>query len=205
MSAPWSFFNQYMVGGANDFDGSNAVVVSYDESGDGNGAVWLLSEDGVTGLWEQIGYLQSSESEQFGWGAAIRGDTLVVGAPSSSGYLELTSMFDTMWVGRGRAVVIMKDASGVWTEQAVLSPSVADSNAGFGSAIAIAGERVVRNVILAVNVLQCTPHILPLYGQIANASLQLGKIQSFTLDQSRTFRAAVHSCTTASPLPQGLE
>mmetsp|Transcript_24030 Transcript_24030/g.43233 ORF Transcript_24030/g.43233 Transcript_24030/m.43233 type:complete len:897 (-) Transcript_24030:254-2944(-) len=133
-----NFSEQQMYGGSSDFDGDTAVVVSYDLdfSAFGAGAVWILgmNEDGI---WEQTSALQTSVSEQFGWGCSISGDTIVISAPGSGGQISIDSMLNTFWFGRGRAVVMAKDNIGSWYQQASLSPEVADWNAGFGISVDI--------------------------------------------------------------------
>ena len=144
VSAPVSFLalsSQQMYGGTSDFDGNHAVVVAYEEGSlYGAGAVWVLGKD-AGGTWEQVGSFQSDTTEQFGWDIAIRGSTLVIGAPGYEGTSTITtSMLDVLWVGKGRVYVMAKDGDGSWYRQAILSPSVADWNANFGKSVDVAGE-----------------------------------------------------------------
>mmetsp|Transcript_11658 Transcript_11658/g.24993 ORF Transcript_11658/g.24993 Transcript_11658/m.24993 type:complete len:894 (-) Transcript_11658:370-3051(-) len=133
-----NFSDQQMYGGSSDFDGDTAVVVSYDQdfSFIGAGAVWILGMN-EGGIWKQTAVLQTSVTEQFGWGSSISGDTIVIGAPGSGGQLSIDSVLNTFWLGRGRAVVMAKNNIGSWYQQASLSPEVADWNAGFGISVDI--------------------------------------------------------------------
>lgn len=66
------------------------------------------------------------ERAQFGWSVAISGDTVVGGAPNSS--------------GPGAAYVFFRTGSG-WSQQQKLSPDVART--GFGKSVAISGDTLV--------------------------------------------------------------
>ena len=125
-------------GGASALDGDSAVVVSYNENGTA-GAVWALGR--TDGTWEQTAVVQTTAADQLGWGVAVRGDTFVVGAPGATAGREVGLIEGWMWAGRGEAVVVARDGpSSPWRQQAVLSPTVADDTADFGTSVAIAGE-----------------------------------------------------------------
>jgi hypothetical protein len=126
-----------MVGGISDFDGGNAVIVSHGD--DGIGAVWALSKNTFNGSWEQTAF-QTDEGDHFGWDVALRGDTIVVGAPAYDGSdnYDWIDYFYTWTSGRGAVFVMTRGgASGSWTRTATLLPSVADDDAGFGASVAI--------------------------------------------------------------------
>lgn len=66
---------------------------------------------------------------QFGYAAAMSGDTVVIGAP-------------TDFANAGAAYVFVRSGT-IWTQQATLTASDAETNAKFGNAVAIDGDTIV--------------------------------------------------------------
>ena len=114
-------------GGNSAFDGTNAIVVSYNSDGTA-GAVWMLGYTANTstnnstdnqqqqqqqqqqGMWEQTGILQTPYEDQLGWSVSIHGSTIVVGAPGYNGKeVPLLISNGWYWSGRGNAIVMTKN------------------------------------------------------------------------------------------------
>ena len=140
VSAVPNFISQEMFGGGGYFDGNTAIVTQYDsQTFLGSGAVWILSK--VDGIWEATSAYQSSETEQFGWGLATKGDDMIaIGSPGYDGTTIIDLSLNFVWSGRGRVTVMRKDGLGSWYQEASLSPADADENAGFGISLDIAGK-----------------------------------------------------------------
>jgi hypothetical protein len=95
----------------------------------------------------QEAYLKASNTgagDQFGWSAAVSGDTVVVGAcqESSSATGINGNQGDNSAPGSGAAYVLVRSGGG-WTQQACLKASNAGTNAQFGRSVAISGDTVV--------------------------------------------------------------
>ena len=130
-------------GSASDFDGDDAVVMSYNR--DGVGAAWTLTRDARYGTWDQTPF-QTDEPIWFGWDIAIRGGTAVVGAPAYGGHKVSHPANEgySWWGGRGAAVVLARDdAGGGWHTEATLLPEVADADSSFGVSVDVSSELVV--------------------------------------------------------------
>lgn len=114
-------------------------------SADDAGAVYVFVRTGTT--WSQQAYLKASNAEasgEFGTSTALAGDTLVVGAglEDSRSRVVNGNQQDNGADEAGAAYVFVR--SGVtWGQQAYLKASNADSNDGFGVAVAAAGDTVV--------------------------------------------------------------
>ena len=98
-------------------------------TGSGSAYVFVRSE----GIWTQQAKLTANDAgpgDQFGWSAAISGDTIIIGAPSDT----------PMGTDSGSAYVFVR-TDGVWTEQAKLTGSgLALFDGMFGWSVAIDGD-----------------------------------------------------------------
>ena len=125
-------------------DGDTAVVgVPRDrERGSVAGAFYVFGRDvGGPGAWGQEAKLWPAavaSGDQLGSAVAVRGDTIVVGAPLSDELRDGLSYRDI-----GSAHVFGRDAGGAWIEQATLRPGAPDPDARFGSAVAVDGDVAV--------------------------------------------------------------
>ena len=81
---------------------------------------------------------------------ALSGDTLVVGAPfeSSSASGIDGAQDDNSAINAGAAYVFARDAGGIWSQQAYLKASNADSGDEFGFSVALAGDDLVVGAFL---------------------------------------------------------
>ncbi|MDA1129427.1 MAG: hypothetical protein O2913_12120 [Chloroflexi bacterium] len=98
--------------------------------GTGSGSAYAFVRS--DGLWTEQGKLTASDAatgDQFGWSAAISGDTIIIGAPSDT----------PSGVNSGSAYVFTR-TDGVWTEQAKLTPSGLAFDGMFGWSVAIDGD-----------------------------------------------------------------
>ena len=101
---------------------TNGTTSSFDNTNSDFGAVYVYQRVGTD--WVQQAYTKASNigaNDQFGYSISVSGDTLAVGAigeDSDSG-----------------AVYIYKRLSGVWSEQAYIMASNADSNDQFGYSV----------------------------------------------------------------------
>ncbi len=91
----------------------------------------------VDGGWTHRRTLPAPENDPdaaFGVAVALSGDRALVGAFSAEG------------TGPGRAVLFERGGDG-WTERATLRPADGDPGDGFGSAVALAGDRAVVGAV----------------------------------------------------------
>ena len=113
-------------------DGGN-LTVHADSDGDGSGTFSLVT---ASGAFEEQAILHASDAQaddQFGCSVAISGDTAIMGAWSEDGGGG----------NSGAAYVFAKSAGGVWTQQAILNASDAQTNDQFGHSVAISGDTVI--------------------------------------------------------------
>lgn len=123
--------------------GTTAVVGSLQRISDGVPActvdvvslvphVYIFEKTGSS--WSQTAAVAASDSgvnshDYFGFDVAMKGDTMVVGAPRNS----------TGFVYKGQAYWYRKN-NGTWTEQGVLTASDPSTSAFFGAAVAISDD-----------------------------------------------------------------
>lgn len=102
---------------------------------DAQGAAYIFERTG--GVWLQVHKFTESTSIQnqaeYGASVAVQGDWVVVGAPAADS------------AQHGRAFVYHRDEGGpgAWGRVAELADDIFDTNAGFGSAVALDGEFLV--------------------------------------------------------------
>jgi hypothetical protein len=117
---------------------------------DDAGARYPLTIDPIA----QQAYLKASNTEGgpiieggdfFGISVAADGDTVVVGAynEDSSATGVNGNQADNSAIGSGAAYVFVRDAGGVWSQEAYLKASNTDSEDTFGISVAISGDTVV--------------------------------------------------------------
>jgi FG-GAP repeat len=120
-------------------DGNTMVVgVSSDDIGNNTnqGSAYIYERDqGGTNAWGEVKKLIASDgagSDWFGWSVAIRGNTVVIGAPIHNG-------------SQGSAYLFERDQGGVntWGEVKKLVASDGAVENHFGSSVAMSGDTVV--------------------------------------------------------------
>lgn len=116
--------NTLAVGANNEASGTTGVNSTPDESAPEAGAVYIFVRSGST--WAQQAYIKASNAgagDQFGIALALseHGSTLAVGAPGED----------------GGAVYVFQRSAGVWSQQAYVKASNAESNDRFGGAVAL--------------------------------------------------------------------
>ena len=118
-----------------DLDGDKLAVGAPDggeeAAGNNAGDVYLLTRSGTT--WSTQVLTQLGNTLDFGSSVALKGQTVIVGAPGSPS-TDLGGI-----AGAGRAMVYQQNAAGAWArQQTLLSPSP-EQNGAFGAAVALAG------------------------------------------------------------------
>ena len=121
--------------GGNQADNSAAV----------SGAVYVFTRTGS--VWTQQAYLKASNAETgdfFGFSLALSGDTLVVGAPAEDSNATGVggTQIDNSAIESG-AVYVFTRTGVIWTQQAYLKASNAETGDFFGSSLALSGDTLV--------------------------------------------------------------
>ncbi len=124
--------------GVNGNQADNSAVVS--------GAAYVFVRSG--GVWSQQAYIKASNTgvgDSFGDSVAVSGDTVVVGAPleASSATGVNGNQADNSANNSGAAYVFVRDAGGVWSQEAYLKASNTGSGDEFGYSVAVSGDTVV--------------------------------------------------------------
>lgn len=115
-----------------------------DDSAADSGAVYVFRRDAAN-TWMQEAYIKASNaatSDAFGQSIALSGDTLVVGAPREDSAAVGINGDDTdnSAIDAGAVYVFIRDATGIWSQQAYLKASNTGSIDGFGGAVALDGD-----------------------------------------------------------------
>ncbi|MBU0639778.1 MAG: thrombospondin type 3 repeat-containing protein [Planctomycetes bacterium] len=131
-------------GGANDFFGCSVAVSGYvaavgaykdDDIATDAGAAYVFRYDGATwGTQEEakLLYVGGGAEDCFGWGLAIGGGSVVVGAHRA----------DVLGLDSGAAFVFNRHG-GTWTQDAMLTPSDGETDDQFGHSVSICGSLMV--------------------------------------------------------------
>ena len=119
-----------------------------------SGAVYVFTRS--DGTWTQQAYIKASNTDMgdnFGYSAALSGDTLAVGA-----YLEDSSATDTQQGGPSDpnnndsqdsgAVYVFTRSDGTWTQQAYIKASNTDMGDNFGYSAALSGDTLAVGAYL---------------------------------------------------------
>jgi hypothetical protein len=114
------------------------------ESGANSGAAYVFVRN--AGVWTQQAFLKASNTDdmdEFGFGVAVSGDTIVVGAPKEDSS-SAANQADNSANDSGAAYVFTR-TDGTWTQQAYLKPAVIDATGAdqFGAAVAIDGDTII--------------------------------------------------------------
>ncbi len=121
-----------------------------DNSAGGSGAVYVFTLH--FGVWSQQAYIKASNPDvldSFGRSVALSGDTLAVGASSedSNGTgINSNSQADNS-VARSGAVYVFIRNGGLWSQQAYIKASNADSSDQFGFSVALTGDTLAVGAI----------------------------------------------------------
>jgi hypothetical protein len=118
-------------------DGDLAVVGAPhdDENGWRSGSAYVFERD-PNGVWCQAAKLLADDGEpynRFGYGVAIDGDVIAVGAPDD----------DDLGNYSGSAYVFERDPNGICSQTAKLLPHGGDVFWNFGESVAVSGQRVL--------------------------------------------------------------
>jgi drug/metabolite transporter superfamily protein YnfA len=113
-----------------------------DNSAGNSGAVYVFTRTG--GVWSQQAYLKASNTEtddQFGWGVALAGDILAVGAVGEdSAATGVNGNQADNSAGGGGAVYVFTRTNGVWSQQAYVKAPIAGAAGDFGRTVALTGD-----------------------------------------------------------------
>ena len=118
--------------------GDTVVIGSPFIDNDGSAYVYVRDANGV---WTQQAKLLASDgtmNDQFGYSAAIIGDTVIVGAPNGS---------NTNGDRTGAVYTFVRDAAGVWTQQAKLLASDGSATDDFGFSVGFRNNTLVVGAI----------------------------------------------------------
>lgn len=140
--------NSYTVSADDAADASDAgrtlVVAVRATNTSGSATANSAPSDSVIGQQAFVKAGNAGNSDEFGDGVAISGDTMVVGAPyedSSTGGVNTTP--DEAAANSGAAYVFVRSATGAWTQQAYLKASNPGAGDLFGYSVAISGDTIV--------------------------------------------------------------
>jgi trimeric autotransporter adhesin len=115
-----------------------------DNSASDSGAVYVFTRIG--GAWNQQAYVKASNSgteDSFGVHISAKGDTLLVGAPyEDSGATSIEENQEDDTAPDSGAAYAFKRMSGIWKQQAYIKGSNNLPGDGFGSSVAVAGDRL---------------------------------------------------------------
>jgi len=122
-------------GSAVAISGDRIVVGAYndDDLGSGAGSAYVFEYNGSA--WTEVQKLlplDGAAGDQFGYGVAISGNRIAVGAPRH----------DLPVTGAG-AVYVFEPVGGVWTQVAKITSSDVQANDFFGWSVALEGDRLV--------------------------------------------------------------
>jgi hypothetical protein len=132
--------NTLVVGAPNE-RGTSVGPQTGDSGPDGmeTGAVFVFRREG--GQWRREVTLKPGHlhpAMRFGAAVAIAGDTIIVGAPAENGSTTMINgPRDTRAAAAGAAFVFMRNAEGVWTQQAYLKASDAAEGDRFGTSVGL--------------------------------------------------------------------
>lgn len=136
-----------LVGAPN--EGSMATGVNgnqADNSAAFAGAAYVFVRSGV--VWSQQAYLKASNTgmgDNFGYSLAISGDTAVIGAiaeASNATGINGNQTNNSASIA-GAAYVFVRNAGGIWSQQAYVKASNTGANDRFGNSVAISNDSVV--------------------------------------------------------------
>jgi len=130
------------------FEDSNAIGVNGDQANNSSidsGAVYVFTR--IAGVWSQQAYLKASNTgagDRFGAAISLSGDTLIVGASleDSNATGVNGNQTNNSAIDSG-AVYVFTRTGGVWSQQAYLKASNAESGDEFGNAVSFASNTLV--------------------------------------------------------------
>ena len=127
---------------------SSATGVNGDQSDNFTneaGAAYVFVRSGNT--WSQQAYLKASNTEAsdlFGYGLAVQGNTIVVGAfGEGSNATGINGDQSDNSLNLAGAVYLFERTGTVWSQQAYIKPSNTDNFDFFGTALALSGNRLL--------------------------------------------------------------
>ena len=132
---------------------TNGTTSSADNSASQAGAAYVYKRSGTT--WSQEAYLKASNAEAgdgYGYAVSISGDTIVVGAYreySSQSTITngTTSSTDNSYSLSGAAYVYKRSGT-IWSQEAYLKASNANSSDQYGQSVSISGDTLVVGAFL---------------------------------------------------------
>jgi len=127
-------------------EASNATGVNGNENDDSRpqtGAVYVFTR--TAGVWSQQAYLKASNAGGlFGYGLALAGDTLAVGAPfETSNATGINGDQSDESAPNAGAVYVFTRNAGVWSQQAYVKASNTDKGDRFGEDVALDGDSLL--------------------------------------------------------------
>ncbi|MGB7932931.1 MAG: cadherin-like beta sandwich domain-containing protein, partial [Gammaproteobacteria bacterium] len=113
-----------------------------DDSAPFTGAVYVFTRSGTA--WSQQAYIKASnagEADQFGWGLALTGDILAVGAPrEDSSATGVGGDPGNDGLTDSGAVYLFTRSGTVWSQQDYIKAAVTDKGDFFGYSVALSGD-----------------------------------------------------------------
>jgi len=123
-------------------EGSTAVGGESNNDANDAGAVYVFTRS--NGIWSQQAFLKASNAEAFdyfGYRVALDGDTLAVSADLEDS--SATGGGNNNDASNAGAVYVFIRSNGIWTQQAFLKASNAESDDQFGGSVALEGDTLV--------------------------------------------------------------
>ena len=129
------------IGEASECEGINHA--GNNNNAPGSGAAYVFTR--TAGVWSQQAYLKASNAGGlFGYGVALAGDTLAVGAPfEASNATGINGDQSDNTAPLAGAVYVFTRSAGIWSQQAYIKASNTDAGDRFGGNVALDGDSLL--------------------------------------------------------------
>ena len=127
-----------------------ATLPSFDDSSSNTGAVYVFERD-AAGLWGDHSFIKmpvdTTSTDQFGFGLALDGDSLAIGAPqedsSETGIISGSAGPANNISNNSGSVFVYEKVGGSWEQVAYIKPPIAADDDRFGSEVFLSGDTLV--------------------------------------------------------------
>jgi hypothetical protein len=129
--------------------GTRAVIGAHSEdhdaaggsTKDAAGSAYVFDLNGSQ-MWAQTQKIVASDRaayDRFGWNVTVQDSVIVVGAPHEDHDVSGNNDMD----GAGSAYIFRRNVSGVWIQEAKITPTDRHASAGFGRQLSVHGDRLL--------------------------------------------------------------